>query len=81
MSTGLAVDIQIPSNDTIARMAPPLGRAQRDALMQRAKRLLRERPKVIGLAVPGMVLSQRADSALLLVAVFLLYAAARLWSK
>jgi quinolinate synthase len=47
MSTALAVDIEVPSADTVARVAPPPGPEERDALMARAAALLDERDAVL----------------------------------
>ena len=47
MSTALAVNIEIPSMEDVARIAPTLSRDERDALMARARQLLRERDAVL----------------------------------
>ncbi len=47
MSTALAVDIEIPSAERVAHMAPVLSREERDALMARARRLLARRDAVL----------------------------------
>ena len=47
MSTALAVNIEIPSWESVARIAPALSPGERDALMARAKQLLIERDAVL----------------------------------
>ena len=47
MSTALAVNIEIPSAQTVAGIAPPLSAEERDRLMARAAKLLEERDAVL----------------------------------
>jgi quinolinate synthase len=47
MSTALAVNIEIPSLEAVARIAPELSREERDALMTRAAQLLAQRDAVL----------------------------------
>ncbi len=47
MSTALAVDIEIPSAERVAHMAPVLSPQERDALMARARALLAQRDAVL----------------------------------
>ena len=47
MTTALAVNIEIPKADTVARIAPSLGDGERHALMARARELLAQRDAVL----------------------------------
>ena len=47
MTRTLAVDITIPSPQTVAQMAPPIDEVERERLMARAARLLAERDAVL----------------------------------